>query len=199
MMKIYSELNTGGQHLGRRRKTEEIQKRLDSWAFVHSVKVMACTKEIWCSGSCKKIRYGSLIKWKEVFEFLISSSLLPELMNWNRNLRKWHCDYILFRCLCPPTLASNEIIFTFSPSTVPPCRLFRIRLQTVWQRNLVRKYLQLCSLWLRTTVALYPGPFVSQVKQRVSLKGPSGWGRPALSLSWMDRFLWGPRGYKGSL
>lgn len=59
----------------------------------------------------------------------------------------------------------------------------------IWQRNVVRKYLQLCSLWLQTTVALYPGPVPSQAKQRVSLKGRSGWVWLTLHFSWMDRFL----------
>lgn len=70
-----------------------------------------------------------------------------------------------------------------------PCFFSYLQLQAVWQRNLVRKYLQSCSLRLQTTVALYPGPVRSQIKQRLSPKGRSGWVWLTLHFSWMDRFL----------
>lgn len=78
-MNIYAKLNTGEQHLGHhRRKTGEIQKRLDSVALVYSDKATAYTKNMVLIYICKKnkinkIRHGSRIKGKEVFEFFISS------------------------------------------------------------------------------------------------------------------------------
>lgn len=96
----------GEQHLGhhRGRGAEEIHRRLDSRALVHSDEVTAYTKKIWRLYCCKKnkIGHGSWVKGKEVSEFLISSLLLVKFKLWNRKNKTKTFDYICgCRCVLP--------------------------------------------------------------------------------------------------
>lgn len=104
-------------------------------------------------------------------------------MDWNRN---WNNGIERTFVM---VLVSSHCEFVSVLSSQSSHAFLHIYNCKIWQRNVVRKYLQLCSLWLQTTVALYPGPVLSQAKQRVSLKGRSGWVWLTLHFSWMDRFL----------